>query len=167
MTEDIARGLLVEPGTHLPAILANLQVDTMDAVIQHMYASLPGLIQNLTKASTAAQENENAFYQAWPALKGNPEFSPVVENSIRAYRQLNPKAPREEIIRAAGLAAMITLRLPLPAELFAPPPPAAPVAPTASFAPAAPGASTPTPPAPAGNQNAFTLLNEEFDREER
>lgn len=167
ITEEVARGLLVEPEKHLPAILANLQVDTMDAVITHMYSSLPALIQNMTQQSTAAATAEQEFYKAWPALNNpaQPTYKQVVENAIRGYRQLNPKASREEIVRAAGLQAMITLRLPLPAELFAPQPPAQPAAP-ASFAHAAPSASAPAPQVP-GTPNAFQLLNEEFDREER
>jgi len=156
----------VEPEKHLPAILANLQVDTMDAVIQHIYSSLPQLIQNLTQQSSAAQEAEGAFYKAWPTLNdpSKPQYKTVVENAIRGYRQLNPKAARDEIIRAAGLQAMITLRLPLPAELFAPQP-VAPATPAPSFAHAAPSAAAPAP-APSGPTNAFVLLNQEFDREE-
>lgn len=164
--EEIARGLLIEPEKHLPSILANLQVDTMDAVINHMYASLPGLIQQHTRQSTAAVEAENEFFRAWPQLNqpAQPSFKPVVENAIRMYRQLNPKAPKDEVIRAAGLQAMITLRLPLPAELFAPQP--QPAAAPASFAHAAPSASAPAP-VPGAPANAFQLLNEEFDRDER
>lgn len=165
-SEDVSRGLLVEPEKHLPAILANLQVDTVDMVVQHVYSTLPTLIQNLTRQSTAIQEAEGEFFKAWPALNNpaQPTYKATVENAIRGYRQLNPKASKEEVIRAAGLQAMILLRLPLPTELFAPPP-AQPPAGT-SFAHAAPAASTPVPPAP-GERNAFALLNEEFDREEQ
>ena len=165
LTEDVARGLLVEPEKHLPAILAAAQVDTMDAVIQHMYASLPGLIQNLTQQATVTQQAENAFFQAWPALN-QPQYKQTVEHAIRSYRSLNPRAPRDEIIRAAGLTAMITHRLPLPPELFAPQAPVAPVVPAPSFSHAAPSASAPVAP-PAGTNNPFVLLNEDFDREER
>jgi hypothetical protein len=168
LTEEVARGLLVEPEKHLPALLAQAQVDTMDAVMQHIYGSLPQLIQNLTQQSTHAQAAEQEFYSAWPALNNpaNPQFKQVVESAIRTYRTLNPKAPKEEIVRAAGLQAMITLRLPLPAELFAPQPPAAPATPP-SFAHAAPSAAAPVPAAPGSNSNPFVLLNQEFDHEER
>jgi hypothetical protein len=157
-TEDVARGLLVEPEKHLPAILANLQVNTMEMVIQHMYASLPQLIQTMTQQSSEAERAENEFYKQWPALKTQESYKPVVENAIRTYRALNKGATRDESIRAAGLAAMITLRLPLPQELFAPQPPAAPVVPAPTFAHAAPSAATPTPPA-ARPLSAFQLLN--------
>lgn len=139
----------------------------MDAVIQHIYASLPQLIQNVTRQSSAAQEAEGAFYRAWPTLNdpSKPQYKQVVENAIRGYRQLNPQAPREEVIRAAGLQAMITLRLPLPPELFAPQPPAPPAAPQTTFAHAAPSAAAPAPAAP-GPTNPYILLNQEFDRDE-
>lgn len=164
LTEDVARGLLVEPEKYLPAILAAAQVDTMDTVMNHIFAALPQVVENLTRQKSAASEAEGEFFKAWPALN-KPEHKPIVERAIRGYSQLNPQSTKEERIRAAGLQAMITLRLPLPAELFAPPP--APVAaPASSFAHAAPSASTPSP-APQQTPSAFALLNEEYDREER
>lgn len=164
MTEEVARGLLVEPERHLPAILANLQANTMEAVIQHIYSSLPGIVTSLTQQSSATRQSEEEFFGQWPALN-NPESKTVVSHAIQTYRALNPAATKQEIIRAAGLSAMITLRKPLPAELFAPQPPApAPAAP--GFAHAAPAASAPRPVA-GGETNPFALLNEEFDRDER
>jgi hypothetical protein len=161
--------MLVEPEKHLPGMLANMHVSIADSVIQAVMQNMPGMVTNLTKQTSEAQRAQDEFYGAWPALREaaarNPEHEKLVTSAIIAYRQLNPKATRQEIIQAAGLQAMISLRLPLPPELFNSPAAApAPVAP--GFQHAAPGAGgMPIPAKP--NPNAFQLLNQEFDDEER
>lgn len=163
LTEDMARQVMVEPEKVLPEMFARVQMNTAEMVASHIYASLPALIQQHLQVGTVAQQNERQFFDTWPELAKKPEYRATVENAIRTYRQLNPKATKEEVVRASGLAAMITLRLPLPQNLFVEPP--APVAPAPSFAHAAPAASAPAP-VPMKHGNAFTQLNEEFDREE-
>jgi hypothetical protein len=168
LPDDLARGMLVEPEKHLPGMLASMHVNIADSVIQAVMQNLPGMVTNLTKQTSEAQRAQDEFYGVWPALREaamkNPEHEKLVTSAILAYRQLNPKATRQEIIQAAGLQAMISLRLPLPAELFNAPAPAAPVAP--GFQHAAPGAGgMPVPAKP--TPNAFQLLNQEFDDEER
>lgn len=163
LTEEQSRGLLVEPEKHLPAMLANMHVNIVDAVVGSIYARLPETVRALTQQGTAVQEAQNEFYRVWPQLREKPEYEPKVEEAIRAYRQLNPKAPREEVIRAAGLTAMISLRLPLPKELFDAPP--TPPQPAPGFVPVAPAAGGGVPQAKP-QPGAFELLNQEFDREE-
>lgn len=167
LSEDQTRGLMVEPEKHLPGMLAQMHVNIADSVIQAVLNNLPGMVTNLTQQTTAAQRSQEEFYGTWPALREAAAKSRDVErlvvSAITAYRQLNPKATKEEVIRAAGLQAMITLRLPLPAELFAQPANPSPVPP--GFQHAAPGAGG-TPPVPQP-QNPFQLLNREFDEEEQ
>lgn len=160
--------MLVEPEKHLPGLLASMHVNIADAVIHAVMGNLPGMVTNLTKQTTEAQRSENEFYGMWPALRDaagkNKEHEKIVVNAITAYRQLNPKASKDEIMRAAGLQAMIMLRLPLPADLFAAPPQPSQLAP--GFQHAAPGAGGgPIPAKP--DQNPFQLLNSELDEEER
>jgi hypothetical protein len=93
-------------------------------------------------------------------LKG-PKYSKLVQDSIRAYKSVNPQAAREETIRAAGVGALISARLPIPPEILSQPDPL-PTPPVSSFQPAAPAAGGP-PPASPPSTNAFTLLNREFD----
>jgi len=155
---------MVEPEIHLPAMLANAHVEIADAVISTIMQSLPGFVQNLTKQTTAVQEAEREFFSTWPMLQ-KKEYQAMVADSIKAYRAVNPRAPREEVIRAAGLTALISLRLPIPPDLLVQPPaPTEPVA-LAGFTHAAPNAGGSLPVTPQ-SPNAFQLLNQEFDRED-
>jgi hypothetical protein len=163
LTDEQTRGILVEPEKHLPSLLANLHVNVADHVIQTIMKSLPDVVSNMTQQTTQMHQAQQEFYTAWPSLK-EEKYVPMIASAIRAYRALNPKASRQEVIRAAGLNALITLRLPIPRELLMEP--AAPLPEPASFVHAAPGAGGP-PPASPQPQNPFQLLNEELDREDR
>lgn len=163
LTDEQTRGILVEPEKHLPSLMANMHVEIADAVINTVMQSIPGVVTNLTKQSQAVQEAEREFFATWPTLS-DVKYANTVASAIRAYRAVNPQASRQEVIRAAGLHALISLRLPIPQELFAQPTPPAPQ--PSGFTHAAPGAGGPPPAAPQPN-NPFQLLNSEFDREER
>lgn len=163
LNEEDARNVLVEPERVLPRLLAQLHVNTVDAVVSAVFSRLPQVVTSISTQANAAREAENEFFGVWPQLR-DAKHRHVVENAIRGYKQLNPKATRQELIRAAGLNALITLRLPIPQELLvAPPPPA----PASGFSPAAPGGAPATPASGNRPTNPFTLLNEEFDSDER
>lgn len=162
MTEEDARTVLVEPEKVLPRIMANLHANIVDAVVPAIFGRLPQVVQDLSQKANAVRDAETEFFGVWPQLK-DKRFETVVANSIRAYKAVNPQAKRSEIIRAAGLNALISLRLPIPAELLTPAAPMTHEAP--GFVPAAPAGGG-VPPAPRSQPNAFQLLNEELDQEE-
>jgi hypothetical protein len=160
--EDAA-AILTSPETVVPKMLANLHVNVCDSIIGAIMSRMPDAVQAIMENGRAAREAEDAFYSAWPALK-DAKYRTVVGQSIQAYRALNPRAQRDEMIRAAGLNAMIYSRLPIPPELLAAP--SAPAQPQPSFTPAAPAAGPGAPP-PTRSTNPFTLLNEELDEDDR
>lgn len=164
LNQEDAAAILTSPETVVPKMLAHLHVNVCDAIIGAIMGRMPDAVQAIMENGRAAREAEDAFYSAWPALK-DAKYRTVVGQSIQAYRALNPRAQRDEMIRAAGLNAMIYSRLPIPPELLAQPP-AQPATPQPSFTPAAP-AGAPGAPAPAKSTNPFVLLNEELDEDDR
>ena len=157
MSDEDAQQMLVEPEKVLPRIAARLHVDIVDTVIAAVMGNLPNALNAIQSQAKVTSEAEDSFYQAWPQLK-NPTYQKTVYDAVAAYRALNPSAPKEDVIRAAGLQALIQLRLPIPPELLQQQtPPAAP----ASFTPAAPGSGV-APSSPQGEQNPFVQLSQEF-----
>lgn len=166
LNQEDAANIVAQPETVVPKMLANLHVNVCDAVVNAIMSRLPETVQAVMQQGNTAKEAEDAFFGKWPQLK-DTKYRQTVERAIVAARQVNPAASRDEMIQAAGVQAMIALRIPLPAELFTPPQAAAPTAPAVpSFQHAAPaaggGAPTPRP-----STNPFVLLNEELDAEER
>lgn len=157
MSDEDAQRMITEPEAVIPKLAARLHVDIVDTVIAAVMGNLPNAINAIQSQGKASSEAEDAFFQAWPQLK-NAAYQKTVYDSVAAFRALNPRAPRDEVVRAAGLQALIQLRLPIPPELLQQP--SAPATP-ASFTPAAPGAGG-VPMSPQGDQNPFVKLSQEF-----
>lgn len=157
ISDEDAQMMLTEPEKVLPKIAAQLHVNVVDSVIAAVMNNLPRAINAIQAQAQVSSESENEFFKAWPQLK-KAEYQTTVYDAVAAYRALRPQAPRDEVMRAAGLQAMIALRLPIPPELLT----QAPVASApASFTPAAPGAGA-APQAPSGEGNPFVQLSQEF-----
>ncbi|MBM3272842.1 hypothetical protein FJY94_06290 [Candidatus Kaiserbacteria bacterium] len=155
--------MLTEPELVIPKLAARLHMDVVDTVINAVFSRLPDIVGSVQSQKTANAEAEDEFFKAWPQLK-DPKYQSVVWNAVASYRGLNPQAKRAEVVRAAGLSAMLHLRLPLPASLMQFESPAAPVA--RPFTPAAPGAGT-MPAGPSGPINPFVAMSEELLADDR
>lgn len=156
--------LRTDPGKVMPTLAARLHYDVQHAITAGLVQMLPQMIGTYFQQQKAAEENESAFFSAYPTLKEKPEYAQTVINSIAAVRHANPQITREELIKQAGIMASLSLGLPLPGATPAAPPAAAPV-PAARPAPGAlrpAGAGTsghvPTPIAP-GTPAAQTDLD--------
>lgn len=155
LTDADVEELRVNPGEALPKLAGRLHYEVQMATYHGLLSVLPHVIAQQMRTQADNQQNEAAFFDKWPALKtaaSNPQSLGVITNAISVYRQLNPTASLEDTIAQAGLAAMMTLRLPLPVPGVAPAPPAGngaagtPVPVVAVAPPAAP----PAPPRPPG-----------------
>jgi len=163
LSEDDARAMLTEPERVIPKLAAQLHMDVVDTVINAVFSRLPAIVHGVQQSSAANRTAEDSFFKAWPQLK-DPKHQQVVWSAVANYRALNPQAKMEEVVRAAGLSAMLHLRLPLPAELMQFEQPATP--PARPFTPAAPGAGA-IPTGPSGPMNPFVALSEELLAEDR
>jgi len=164
LNAEDAASILTQPEVVVPKMLANLHVQVCDSIISAIMSRIPETVEMTMQQGRAARDAEDDFHKAWPMLK-DAKYRETVGRCIQAYRAVNPRASREETIRASGLNALITLRIPIPQELLAQPAPQ-PSMPAASFQPAAPAGGGALP-IPAKTNNPFVLLNEEFDKEER
>jgi hypothetical protein len=108
-----------------------VQLSTFNAVM----SQLPQLMSSFMETQKATQQAEDAFYGQWTALK-DPKYTPTVINTIKAVKAANPQMSQEELMKQAGLVAMISLGLPIspPGDST----PAAPAAPPVRVNPSRP-----------------------------
>jgi hypothetical protein len=158
LNEEMAEKALTDPGSVLPELAADLQLNVTEAVTYGIMSILPQILEQHLKQREVTTQSEQAFFGRWKDLD-SPRGRQAVQQFGQAYRQLNPTAPAQEFIEKVGAAAMLSLGLnpggAVPAanssvESVAPPPP-----------PAAPGGATPLPRAPASS-NKFAVLAEEL-----
>ena len=161
LDEENARLVLTEPEKVFPKLAASLHMNVVDSVISAVFARLPEAVKSIQSREIASKSNEDAFYSEWPELK-DKKYEQAVWQTVAAYRSLNPNASREDLIKAAGLQAMIQLRLPLPQRLFAQ---QQQVVQTSHTPVDGTAASAPRP--PAGPKNPFEVMSEEFLSEDR
>lgn len=167
LTDEDAAVLDETPSKILPKLAAQVSYDAMLSSYNAVLAAMPSIVNRLISASTEAQTAEQQFYEAWPDLK-SVKLQPVVATAIKAYRSANPSAKAEDVIKQAGVMAMIQAGLdPSPKK-----PEAAPAAPAKpKVAPAKPagagGATQVVPPVRTTNEetNEFADLAELFAKE--
>lgn len=156
--------LRTNPEVALPKLAANLHYEVQLATYNSVMQAVPELIQQVMTRRDEVKVLETSFREMYPQLHTKPEYQQAAENSIRAIRTANPQMPMSDVLKSAGIMAMITLGLPLPGA----PAPVAPAAPVASVVRAPPpgrpagvgaaGSSPMTPPAAGGEGNIFEDL---------
>lgn len=169
LTEEEATELRADPVAALPKMAARLHYEVQHAVSGWMMTVLPQAFEKMTTHNRMIQEQETAFYTAFPALKGKPEYDRVVVESLKAVRAVTPTLTPQEAITRAGIMASIQLGIPLPGTAPAAPvtpPPAAPA--TGLPRPAGRGATghVQVPVAPGGptSDNLFEDLGDDFSQ---
>jgi hypothetical protein len=159
LTAEDERALLVEPHTVLPRLLAEAETRAMERALQLMHRQLPQVLENVRQQQAQVSKAQEAFFGAWPELN-DAKYHSVVLRHVNAYRQLNPTAAPEDVIKEAGISALIALRLPLPERVLAAHNPTATNALPGGFQPApASGGATALPRSAAPTStNEFELL---------
>ncbi len=139
--------------------------DTMLSTYNAVLTALPSVIGTLLQANDAATTAQKAFLAEWPELD-NKQAEPAVKAAVQAYRAANPRATVDEIIKNAGVMAMINLGKDPTRKAAAEAKPTPKPKPKPAK-PAAPTGQTPVPPKPKGDQedNVFAELAELFTNE--
>lgn len=119
LNDEDARMAITQPEAVLPKLAANLHLNVVDSVVNTIISRIPDIVRATQQREIASSRNEDEFYKAWPDLS-KPEYKETVYRAVASYRQLNPQAPMDEVVRAAGLQATIHLRLPIPRHLLEP-----------------------------------------------
>lgn len=153
--EDATR-ILTEPEKVFPEMIGRLFVDIYEAVYANVHSQLPGIIAHLNKQQEGVNETRKAFNEAWPALN-KAEYEPVIRQVAQIYHQTNPKASREEAIKAIG--AIVSYQLGIGIQpVNAPATPAVPRPPI----PGGPGPAA-GPAHPGGGSNFFADFSREIE----
>lgn len=110
-----AQLMVSEPEKVYPQLAARLHVRLASQIGQAVQQMLPSIVDNMVQQRMAAVELENQFYRSYPQL-ADPRFKPVVAASLRAVRQANPQASREQVMADGAAFAAMKLRLNLQAQ---------------------------------------------------
>lgn len=157
LDEATVEALQTEPQRVIPFLMAQATMAAMEATTVAFSNMLPDAILRVTKQQRDYEQAEADFYTAWPMLK-KPEFEAQLANAGALYRQLNPRASKEEFIKAVGGAVAASLGLsatpPAPQPMAPAAPRPAPHSPIVASAPRSPGG-------PAAPSNRFAALIED------
>jgi len=99
-----------EPEKIVPQLMARAHVNIVRNVVSTLAAQLPQVVHGLIAASKQHQTLQDKFYEAWPQLDPK-KHGPDVAKMAAAYRQLNPNATFEEMVRTVGAQSVVALGL--------------------------------------------------------
>lgn len=117
ISEELTPRVITEPEKVLPQLLAQVHVKAVEHAIQYLTQNLPVMMQAYTTTETARKQAAEQFFTEWPELK-DPKHGETVARVLSGYRQANPQAKPEEVIREGGVAALLALRLPIPERVL-------------------------------------------------
>lgn len=86
--------------------------------MQVVQAQLPNWLAALNNQQSVQKQHTEKFFTEWPELN-KPEHMPAIARNLAAWRQANPTATPEDVIREGGIATLISLRLPIPERILA------------------------------------------------
>lgn len=154
ISEEEGQEIIQEPEKHLPKRLANMHMTIVESVMASLSRTLPQYMQNYSQQQETATTHREKFYTMWPALKEKEEYQRTATSYAMSMRTQRPDAKPEEIMREAGLAAMIHHKLPLPKEMMGSDEPSPSDVPPK---PAAAAGGSPSP-APKKEDNEFAIM---------
>lgn len=111
LDEKTADALDEEPSKFLPKFAAQVHMQAMLGAMTQMANMFPQLMQMNSENLQVEQEAENSFFDQYPGLK---DHKPVVTQVARAYRQMNPKATKEQAIQEIAAMSMVAAKVPIP-----------------------------------------------------
>ncbi len=161
LTKEEADSLAVNPDVVFPKLAARIHMTALQDAMNTVANVLPQMIRLQQAQVAREQELEGQFFSMFPSLK---EHKQVAMSFIAGYGKANPRQPVENLMKQAGVAAMVHLQLPLegvPGYT----PPAAPQPPAAPPFMPAPGGTGPVP-AKAQPKNPYTEMAEELIRDD-
>lgn len=112
LSEEEIDELRTEPEKVLPKMLAKVHTETMEYVVNLMRHNLPQMVNQQLQVSKSNADVEEQFFGKFPELK-NKKAVKTAERIARAYRQVNPDAPANEVIDQVGFMTWKQLGLPM------------------------------------------------------
>lgn len=99
MDAQTAERLQTEPELVLPQLAARVHLEVLDAVLAQLPHRVNAMIQQRQTAQTRETEAEDSFFGAFPDLR---EHKDAVLRVGQMYRAANPKATKDEAVKAIG-----------------------------------------------------------------
>lgn len=110
LSDEEADKLLENPNEVLPNLAGRLFTDVYEAAIKSVQQQLPQMLTQHEQQKEAVRKSADEFYSRWPKLRGREAD---IEPIARAYRQANPNATREQMMRDVGAQAHWALGIPV------------------------------------------------------
>lgn len=136
----------------IPKLLAKAYVAAQAATLTQLQQIVPSMMQKQTTQTKRYEENSAKFFSAWPQLKPETHGDLVYRYGV-VYRQMNPKASLDQMIKDLGPLVLHAAGLPLT------PTPTAKAKPTA-FMPAPNGGPAGASPQPSADPYGFLGLTD-------
>lgn len=134
----------------LPKMMAKVYVKMTQNFLRQLETSVPAIVKRVNEVGTRNSTNENKFYDAWKEHGvDKAKHGEIVNKVAQVWRQLNPNASLDDMVKAIGPIVIQQAGIVKPA-------PSAPAAPSLApgstkispFTPAGPGSASPIPSAP-------------------
>jgi len=106
VTPEELEALNVEPEKVIPKLLARVHVNTVQGVVQHIAAQMPGMVQGLLQIQAESARHEDNFFKAWPQLDKAKHGEQILKAG-QVWRQLNPNGSVEEFIKSVGAQVVL------------------------------------------------------------
>lgn len=109
LTEEDTQRLELEPGKIIPKLMARVMFESVKVAAQAVLAHMPMMIAQTQYQRDQSHEHERNFFEKWPQLKGIEGIDGMVVRQATLYRQLNPQAKVEDVIRDVGASITVAL----------------------------------------------------------
>src|SRR5690606_22996279 len=87
-----------------------VHVNAVQGVLRQITAGLPAMLNSMLTAREQNSQREETFWKAWPQLD-KVQHREAVQRAALLYRQLNPNATSEELVKAVGAQVVVAYNL--------------------------------------------------------
>jgi hypothetical protein len=159
MPQELVDEFETSPETAIPKLASKLYLDAIEGATYAIMSQLPTVVQQVNQSQTLSERYEGQFFEMWPMLdKSNPSHVETIRTHAANFRQMNPQASPEDVMKHAGAAAVIALKLPVGQQTVTEQP-----ATPAPHKPAGGGAPGGAPGQSQRSSNPFEILDEDVD----
>lgn len=137
LSDDDRTQLISAPDEVLPRLAARMHVGIASQLAQQVAQAIPAMIQQHMDTHMKAQRAEMEFFSQYPKLN-RPEWKPIIAESLRMVKQMNPQATRDQVVREGAALAAFRVSSTY-GKNFTPQPPQPPRGPQQPYVPVAPG----------------------------
>lgn len=107
LTPEDVEALEENATAFIPKVMARTFLRAHTHMLNQVAQMLPAMIDRHLSVTNASSKNEDAFYAQWgPKGVSKEQHADLVKRIAMTYRQLNPDAPRAQMMEDVGLLVM-------------------------------------------------------------